>query len=139
MLLVKDVTIIEVPNNPREIVHPPNESVFAYNRDAEVEAIKLHREVVRGQHFFNNNGEELIIGMCEQVQKTIGLPMKCFSVLEKENSELRERQHVLRNKLSSEKRCAKAFKSVIKESGFWKRFKYLFTRELEVIWETENL
>tara|TARA_R110001599_G_scaffold101758_2_gene260055 strand:- start:1523 stop:1927 length:405 start_codon:yes stop_codon:yes gene_type:complete len=131
MKLIKSVEVIEVSNNPYDIIHPPQSSMYAYNRDAESQAMKLYREVVRGQHFINDKGEDVVIGMCEEVQKLIGLPFDSYDALSKEIIDAT-------TKLHDEESKRKRLNLMIEELmgvGLWMRIKFLFTRRMEGVWK----
>lgn len=121
MLIVTEIKTKEVDRDKWEVrqcqlnTHP-NRAGNALEIDS------YTREMIYGRVFVNINGKRFCIGMSEQVQNAIGLPMDCFEklnleidLLEVDNTQLRKGVDRLWKKLE-----------VFDTMTFWQKIKFLF-------------
>ena len=129
MKLIKSIEMVDVPENHKTIVeHWPEVSYEAHllgARNAE-EVAHIHREVVRGHRFMNMNGEQINLGLSEEVYNALGLPIDCWEKDQKTISELREEN----KKISFDNRCMSDRFDEIGRANFWRRLVYLFKNDI---------
>lgn len=84
MLFITEIKVKDYHEQIMPLLHklPMLDAMSGF--DKEVTTI---RETITGEWFVNDIGESVCIGMSEQVQEAIGLPMKVFSKLGKEIEE----------------------------------------------------
>jgi hypothetical protein len=147
MILVKDVIFEDVPGDIAEIHHMLDDAVKDYDFNKIDKYISYEKELVNGYRFINERGEKFYIGHSKAVCNLIGVPLKSFGKLEKEIqylnnkilmqshfsdelvneiAELKDENEITRNinsKLNDEVQD-------IKYMSFWKRLKFLFTKEI---------
>ena len=87
---------------------------------------EVEQEMVSGRDFVNARGDRFCIGMSEQVQKAIGLPMEAFANMSKTIEEDAITIRKLRTAKAEGQKRIDAFET----AGLWQRIKYVFTRGL---------
>ena len=77
MLAVTKIEVANVDRRMVEIAHmPPVNSQFSPCLETEMPEIAY--EMIHGKQFVNSRGEYICIGMSQQVQDAIGLPLEAF-------------------------------------------------------------
>ena len=124
MICVTEIKTVDVDRDFVMIHKMQNMPALAEIIDSDPpERCEVEQEMVRGREFVNANRERFCIGMSEQVQKAIGLPMEAFENMNRELDTNRQTIAQLRGRNAMyQKRI-----DVIKEAGLWQRIKYVFT------------
>ena len=133
MKLIKSIEIVDVPENHKTIIeHWPEVSYEAHllgARNAE-EVVEIHREIVHGHRFMNMNGEQIDLGLSEEVYGALGLPIDCWEKDQKTISELRDKK----KKLEFENEMMSNRFDEIGRTNFWRRLLYAFNNNLGVLY-----
>jgi len=85
--LITDITILRVDRTPVQYVSPIQLPVVSeYGRDPS-ETMHIDQQIIYLEEFNHSDGRRLVVGMTEEVEKFLGLPMSCFSEM---SSKIRE-------------------------------------------------
>jgi len=129
MILVKDVAIAIVQKDDWAKVRKYEIGMVARWGDPCKTSIPVTIEDIEGQRFRTEDGRELIIGMTQAVQDSIGLPMQAFKNMNEEIGNLRYRCTLQQRDISfMQERVEKAdleFSRIYTASA-WKRLVWLF-------------
>lgn len=115
MIVIKSIEVFNIDENRLRFLHNHcDKPTFRHapTADHPVETT-LTIEEITGQRFTNANGQKICIGMSEQVQEAIGLPMSIFAKMDSD---------LLKLELETE-----AYRGM----GFWERLRFLFTGRLQ--------
>lgn len=128
MLVVKDITVLEVRSNRVnvEIYTSPlyGDEVFIPPKKSEVTT-----EMVYGAIYTNFDDKQICIGMTEKVQKAIGLPFKAFDDQRKEIKRLNDKYDRCKKMMDKQSESFIDMQIFLNKfsRSFWKRLKFLFT------------
>ncbi len=93
-------------------------------------------EEIWGQRFVMENGDEIIIGLSEKVEKVLGAPFKTIQNMQKEIDDLRGENVEYHNenyKLGTERNTLFEKLASIEDMPFMARLKFLFTKKINNI------
>jgi hypothetical protein len=130
MKLVKSIEIIDIPEKQcYELIHEPDINCYAAHMMGATnieEVVELRREMVRGQTFRNNRGEEINLGLSSDAYEVLGLPIDCWTKQEKEIKEINNKN----KRLEFENELMYDRFEEMERCSFWKRLLYLFKNDL---------
>ncbi len=116
MVCVKSIELVEVDRNRIEFGSFPPLDVRSHTGGIlPVKDIDITREMIKGRVFRNSLGRKVCIGMRKEVQDALGLPFEAFDGLRDQV----EQKNLIVNDLLEQI-------NVIKNMGFWGRFRCLF-------------
>lgn len=120
MLLIRKVEYVDVPSDVTKIYDfiddKNNRPLFDGNNDFLLNMMAVEQEIVRGKRYRNEKGDEICIGIPQEIQGILGLPFSDFKRLENNINALRIETKNLKKELKS-----------YKEMSFWNRLKFLIT------------
>jgi len=126
MLCIKNIDLVELDRDEVMIYKYEHHALDLYLPSATDEddpiSMAVATEIIRGRDFVFR-GERYCLGMSEQVQKAIGLPMECFDKMEKDLAIADQRTRNLEYQTGELSKQLGEYKTM----GFWRRFKALFT------------
>jgi len=112
MICVKSVDIVQVPKDHFEI--------------ATIGKHGMHKEVVYGDVFFNERGEEVCLALTREVQITLGIPFKAFKDMNQRIADLSAEVGQKKAQLA----LSNLKLSTYEGAGLFQRLKYLFTGQI---------
>jgi hypothetical protein len=122
MLLVKNIEVELVPEDIIQIIQRDERNKYLDYKQID-EKVQTVVELIRGQRFVNERGEQVCIGMSEKVRTAIGLPFEVYNNLKQELETL-ERMYNFKTKTLLE------LQNTIAMAKFLGRLRYLFTCKL---------
>ncbi|NIU12591.1 MAG: hypothetical protein GWN76_00800 [candidate division Zixibacteria bacterium] len=125
MLVVIGVDVRSVVDNPHYFdavrKHHPRVSIQDLAEIPFPKEVPL--ELVRGTTFINDRGQEITIGMTQEVQEAIGLPMDVFN---SQTEQIDKLNHEVAQKVQEVKELKTALKDY-RTMTVWGRVKFLFS------------
>ena len=120
MYLIKDIEIAITPDDVARVAKEPEIDL----RKVDVmEPLVFSSEIVKGKGFVNNDGETIVLGATEKVQKILGLPFECFENMSRTIDNLKQECGFLQLRY----RSTHIQLDNVMNAGFWRRLKWLFT------------
>ena len=95
MKLIKSIEVVHVPEKWRAMLdHFPDVSQEAYRFGVTnvEELCDVRREIINGHKFTNADGEEMNLGLSEDVYNALGLPIDCWEHDQNVIRKLREKK-----------------------------------------------
>ena len=126
MILIQEIKVIQTDIDPITIAH-----ALACNYEPMRTAYippEITTEMVRGRRFVNHQGEEVCIGMSEQVQQAIGLPFEVYDNMQSSISFLEKRCQNLNIENFHQRNRIRFMEERFQSINLWGRIKFVFTR-----------
>jgi len=113
--LITDISVMKVCDNPFSYEAPRNAEVFSAVKPPSIDdTFEVHRQIIRLEEFYHPEEGNIVVGMTEEVEKFLGLPMSCYLDMRAEIN-LLEKQKALAIKVSGDfRKKVKTFWGYIK-------------------------
>jgi hypothetical protein len=128
MRVVTSITIHEVPEDKWLASKLEDRPYYTKRTDPKVEPIVITEEMIEGKRYIDGNGNEIVIGLSEYVQETLGFPLRewkdLIATLDSaisENASLSRRNHRHLKKINRLTQLVESSKPMNKYQKFIKR------------------
>ena len=124
MIIITKIETIEIIGDTYEHGFYRKPGIVPYKPgDIPEEESSYKREFIQGKRFVDEKGNRFTIGMTSEVRETLGIP---FDVMESMGTAIEQYQAERVRFISNINRYQSCI-SKLGRTGFWKRFKFLFT------------